>query len=157
MLVKRPEMSVGEIKYTQIAKFRSQRGTHLGPVGPRWAPCGPHELCYQGRPGRGKMDCFWKAKKQRRSMINLKYPQVDDIVLIILQWLKMGNKVPFVNVSVTTTFLASIRMPGRPLQPHSYLACVTYQIWTWHSMRNHWYEDSELLEKHHNSENWLSL
>ena len=21
---------------------------HLGPVGPRWAPCGPHEPCYQG-------------------------------------------------------------------------------------------------------------
>ena len=25
-----------------------QHGTHLGPVGPRWAPCWPHELCYQG-------------------------------------------------------------------------------------------------------------
>ena len=21
---------------------------HLGPVGPRWAPCWPHEPCYQG-------------------------------------------------------------------------------------------------------------
>ena len=25
-----------------------QHGTHLGPVGPRWAPCWPHEACYQG-------------------------------------------------------------------------------------------------------------
>ena len=25
-----------------------QHGSHLGPVGPRWAPCGPHEPCYQG-------------------------------------------------------------------------------------------------------------
>ena len=25
-----------------------QHGVHLGPVGPRWAPCWPHELCYQG-------------------------------------------------------------------------------------------------------------
>ena len=24
-------------------------GTHVGPVGPRWAPCWPHEPCYQGR------------------------------------------------------------------------------------------------------------
>ena len=24
-------------------------GAHLGPVGPRWAPCWPHEPCYQGR------------------------------------------------------------------------------------------------------------
>ena len=23
-------------------------GAHLGPIGPRWAPCGPHELCYLG-------------------------------------------------------------------------------------------------------------
>ena len=25
-----------------------QHGCHLGPVGPRWAPCWPHEPCYQG-------------------------------------------------------------------------------------------------------------
>ena len=25
-----------------------QHGAHLGPVGPRWAPCCPHEPCYQG-------------------------------------------------------------------------------------------------------------
>ena len=27
---------------------RGQHGAHLGPVGPRWAPCWPHETCYQG-------------------------------------------------------------------------------------------------------------
>ena len=25
-----------------------QHGSHLGPVGPRWAPCWPHDPCYQG-------------------------------------------------------------------------------------------------------------
>ena len=25
-----------------------QHGAHLGPVGPRWAPCWPNEPCYQG-------------------------------------------------------------------------------------------------------------
>ena len=25
-----------------------QRGAYLGPTGPRWAPCWPHELCYLG-------------------------------------------------------------------------------------------------------------
>ena len=25
-----------------------QHGAHMGPVGPRWAPCWPHEPCYQG-------------------------------------------------------------------------------------------------------------
>ena len=26
-----------------------QHGTHLGPTGPRWAPCWSHELCYLGQ------------------------------------------------------------------------------------------------------------
>ena len=26
-----------------------RHGAHLGPVGPRWVPCWPHEPCYQGR------------------------------------------------------------------------------------------------------------
>ena len=25
-----------------------QHGAHLGPTGPKWAPCWPHELCYLG-------------------------------------------------------------------------------------------------------------
>ena len=25
-----------------------QHGAHLGPTGPRWAPCWPHEICYLG-------------------------------------------------------------------------------------------------------------
>ena len=28
-----------------------QHGANLGPTGPRWAPCWPHELCYLG--------CYW--------------------------------------------------------------------------------------------------
>ena len=27
----------------------AQHGAHLGPAGPRWAPCWPHEPCYQGK------------------------------------------------------------------------------------------------------------
>ena len=30
-----------------IARFMGQHGAHLGPVGPGWAPCWPHEPCYQ--------------------------------------------------------------------------------------------------------------
>ena len=33
---------------TQIAKLIGPTWGHLGPVGPRWAPCWPHEPCYQG-------------------------------------------------------------------------------------------------------------
>ena len=31
-----------------IAGSWGQHGTHMGPAGPRWAPCRPHELCYLG-------------------------------------------------------------------------------------------------------------
>ena len=33
---------------SQIVRFMGPTWAHLGPVGPRWAPCWPHELCYQG-------------------------------------------------------------------------------------------------------------
>ena len=31
-----------------IIRSWGHHGTHLGPVVPRWAPCWPHEPCYQG-------------------------------------------------------------------------------------------------------------
>ena len=35
--------------HAQIAKFIcGQHGSHLGPAGPRRAPCWPHEPCYEG-------------------------------------------------------------------------------------------------------------
>ena len=36
---------------SSLPKWQSswgQHGAHLGPVGPSWAPCWPHEPCYQG-------------------------------------------------------------------------------------------------------------
>ena len=40
-----------------IPRYQSscgQHGAHLGPVGPRWAPCWPHEPCYQGYQTKSK-------------------------------------------------------------------------------------------------------
>ena len=41
-----------------------QHGAHLGPTGPRWAPCWPHELCYLGRVHvaikENRYTCIWK-------------------------------------------------------------------------------------------------
>ena len=39
-----------ETSPTQITKFMGPTWAHLGPVGPRWAPCWTHEPCYQGMP-----------------------------------------------------------------------------------------------------------
>ena len=34
-------------KWPQIAEFMGLTWANLGPLGPRWAPCWPHEPCYQ--------------------------------------------------------------------------------------------------------------
>ena len=44
--------------YAQIARFMGQHGAHLGPTGPRWAPCWPHELCYLGHSGTAQRCSF---------------------------------------------------------------------------------------------------
>ena len=45
---------------------RGQHGAHLGPVGPRWAPCRPHEPCYLGcltpKATIGGSDWLWKKR-----------------------------------------------------------------------------------------------
>ena len=36
------------VSYPRWQGSWGQYGAHLGPVGPRWAPCWPHEPCYKG-------------------------------------------------------------------------------------------------------------
>ena len=45
-----------------------QHGAHLGPVGPRWAPCWSHEPCYQGcqQPGMTVCNDWWPEATSRR-------------------------------------------------------------------------------------------
>ena len=48
---------INSIKFRDKLFKRSwgQHGTHLGPVGPSWVSCWPHELCYQGWHGIGML------------------------------------------------------------------------------------------------------
>ena len=41
-------IKLGEGKRPWLQGSWGQHGAHLGPTGPRWAPCWPHELCYLG-------------------------------------------------------------------------------------------------------------
>ena len=43
-----------------------QYGAHLGPVGPRWAPCWPHEPCYQGLAVWLAIRTSWHGEKSLR-------------------------------------------------------------------------------------------
>ena len=40
--------ALGNIYASPGSKVQGQHGVNLGPTGPRWAPCWPHELCYLG-------------------------------------------------------------------------------------------------------------
>ena len=37
------------IYFTCMDPERKVHGANMGPTGPRWAPCWPHELCYLGK------------------------------------------------------------------------------------------------------------
>ena len=62
-----------------------QHGSHLGPTGPRWAPCWPHELCCLGSIASIEIqahtnktgycttihaNCGWYKKKEIRKFYN---------------------------------------------------------------------------------------
>ena len=57
-----------------------QHGAHLGPVGPRWAPCWPHEPCYQG--------CF--DDPERRGDKNVKW----ILSTCLSKWMDVNFPVP---------------------------------------------------------------
>ena len=45
--------------HTPITKFMGQHGAHLGPVGPRWSPCWPHEPCYMVANNTDRLNVIW--------------------------------------------------------------------------------------------------
>ena len=54
-----------------------QHGAHLGPIGPRWAPCWPHEVCYLGYHCRGTTNVFLTAVISTRTN-----PQSEPVVFL---------------------------------------------------------------------------
>ena len=67
-----PRVSLRKIYQKRCPRKQSswgQHGTHLGPVGPRWAPCWPHEPCYQDALPEW---CDW--------LINTIPPYLSDVI-----------------------------------------------------------------------------
>ena len=68
-----------EVMYRNNPRKQSswgQHGAHLGPVGPRWAPCWPHEPCYQG--------CYSDY-----------FPLLEAVLIVIVMWQSMWQILPF--------------------------------------------------------------
>ena len=52
------------VSISLIARFMGQYGAHLGPTGPRWARCWPHEPCYLGNCFNNLMRSHCTIKRQ---------------------------------------------------------------------------------------------
>ena len=80
-----------EIPSTQIARFAGQHGAHLGPIGPRWAPCWLHEPCYEGIycTRAYLMTSFW------HTLHPVKYSQGFIVVIVSVP---KGFKWPFSHI-----------------------------------------------------------
>ena len=56
---------------SRIARFMGPTWAHLGPTGPRWAPCWPHEVCYLGcYEKRDKSNIWFGAWISNKDHIN---------------------------------------------------------------------------------------
>ena len=62
---------------TLIARFMGQHGAQLGPTGPRWAPCWPHEPCYLG------INHSWAHFKKSVSAHNWDRVKIQFVVIYI--------------------------------------------------------------------------
>ena len=62
----------------------ANKGAHLGPTGPRWAPCWPHGLCYLGYFIWDTVRSF--IHTNRHSRLNYHYPyqaQLRDLITML--------------------------------------------------------------------------
>ena len=78
----------------QIANPWGQHGAHLGPVGLRWAPCWPHEPCYQGgshfvKASLCQVSCIALSVCWTKSARICRIISDDSVITVIIgQWIK---------------------------------------------------------------------
>ena len=65
--------------YPWLQSSWGQYGAHLGPLGPRWAPCWPHEPCYLGQLCMGYFHCNERYFHQWK-----KFPLL--IITVLVTW-----------------------------------------------------------------------
>ena len=65
---------------TQISSW-GQHGAHLGPVGPRWAPCWPHESFFVVTPVNGWIDTYLYTMKYMNVFVDHLIMLAIDVVM----------------------------------------------------------------------------
>ena len=91
-----------------IARFMGQHGAHLGPTGPRWAPCWAHELCYLGQCTSGPRKQIQLQRKVKQHCNYLSQKCIWKSVCkmsVIFAW---ANHVKTIVVNTTLCNLGSI-------------------------------------------------
>ena len=65
---------------------------HLGPTGPRWAPCWPHELCYLGTSNDGEASSTFTGVYDISNLLNCALFFHENNFAIRLQAFKCKHK-----------------------------------------------------------------
>ena len=113
-----------------------QHGAHLGPVGPRWAPCWPYEPCYEGNYhktalthcGRGKNGRRFADDTFKRIFLN------ENVIISIKISLKFVPKVRISNIPALVQIMTWRRPGDKPLSEQMMVSlqthiCITRSQW----------------------------
>ena len=83
--------------WSHIAMFMRPTWAHLCPVGPRWAPCWPHEPCYQGY-GPSSPRIYWA------------HHQKCYITPTTLMWIIPNNDIRYIEYEDATKWCSNMSM-----------------------------------------------
>ena len=70
-----------------------QLGAHLGPIGPRWTPCWPHEPCYQGMFEEVGMTPVWHYLPARWNFVP-SWASIHEAIGRLTAWSREVSKPP---------------------------------------------------------------
>ena len=136
------EMMIDDIHDSKI--HGTNMGPHLGPTGPRWAPCWPHELCYLGwyHPSYNDKNIAWDVHlRQRKYSPGQKYINIRQNMTKLQSHFRINT---FRKLSVTCfsvyccQYSPGVRCPEVICQqlrvmfwmwPNIFLRCIQLIIW----------------------------
>ena len=118
-------------RHPRLQSSWGQHGAHLGPVGPRCAPCWPHETCYEGCHGSSP-SCFNTLRPRQ----NGRHFRDDIIKCIFLNesiWISIEISLKFVvpkgpikNIPALVEIMAWCRTGDKPLSEPMLVCLLTH-------------------------------
>ena len=114
---------------THVDPDSKVHGAHMGPTGPRWAPCWPHELCYLRRSGTRWFECC----QQIRLLAAIKLPVLCHVSIHYAPTAPVARWSPF-HERCTCPWLYQLaarqdRFPATPLKTFELVIDINWYAW----------------------------